>query len=189
MSMKKSIIVIMMLVTSAVGAIAENRPNGETRKEITTAAAATDSKPNNPDVPDVYGIPVHFERVLVFRFKYDTDLLAGLEKMVKQEKIKNAVILSGIGSVRSYRVHQVSNGNFPSKNVFVQNENGPADLVSMNGYVINGRVHSHITLANPERAFGGHLEPGTKVFTFAIITVGVLDDSADLTRVEDKAYR
>ena len=187
--MKKSVIVIMMLVTSAVGAIAQKNPTGETRKEITTPAAASDSKPNNPEVPDVYGIPVHFERVLVFRFKFDTDLLCGLEKMVKQEKIKNAVILSGIGSVRSYHVHEVSNRDFPSKDTFLQNESGPADLVSANGYVINGRVHSHVTLATPEKAFGGHLEPGTKVFTFAIITVGVLDDSADLTRVDDKTYR
>jgi predicted DNA-binding protein with PD1-like motif len=43
--------------------------------------------------------------VVVLRFKYQTDLLAGLEKMVKQQKIKNAVILSGVGSVRNYHIH------------------------------------------------------------------------------------
>jgi predicted DNA-binding protein with PD1-like motif len=187
--MKKFIIAVMMLATSATGAFAQKSANGETRKEITTPAAPTDSKPNNPEVPDVYSIPVKFERVLVLRFKFDTDLLAGLEKAVKQDKIKNAVILSGIGSVRSYHIHEVSNRDFPSKDTFVQNEQGPADLVSVNGYVINGRVHAHVTLANPDKAFGGHLEPGTKVFTFAIVTVGVLDDHADLSRVDDKTYR
>ena len=34
----------------------------------------------------------------------------------------------------------------------------------------------------------GHLEPGTTVFTFAIITIGVMND-ADLTRVDDWTYR
>jgi len=59
----------------------------------------------------------------------------------------------------------------------------------MNGYVINGKIHAHMTLANPDHAFGGHLEPGTNVFTFAIVTLGVLDKNADLTRVDDKSYR
>ena len=65
----------------------------------------------------------------VLRFKYDVDLLAGMEKMVKQEKIRNAVVLSGAGSVRGYHIHQVSNREFPSKNMFVKNPTEPADLI------------------------------------------------------------
>ena len=45
------------------------------------------------------------------------------------------------------------------------NPTAPADLVSMNGYVINGRVHAHVTLADADKAFGGHLEKRTQVFT------------------------
>jgi predicted DNA-binding protein with PD1-like motif len=59
----------------------------------------------------------------------------------------------------------------------------------MNGYVIDGRVHAHITLADGDRAFGGHLEPDTNVFTFAIVTLGVLREDVDLSRVDDKTYR
>jgi predicted DNA-binding protein with PD1-like motif len=70
-----------------------------------------------------------------------------------------------------------------------QMANGPADLISMNGYIMNGRLHPHITLATPQNAFGGHLEPGTKVFTFAIVTVGVLPDELDLSKLDDKDYR
>ena len=80
-----------------------------------------DKKPNSDKVPDVYAIKGQFERILVLRFKYDVDLLAGMEKMVKQEKIRNAVVLSGAGSVRGYHIHQVSNRDFPSKNMFVKN--------------------------------------------------------------------
>jgi predicted DNA-binding protein with PD1-like motif len=140
-------------------------------------------------VPDVYAISGSFARVLVLRFKYQTDLLAGLEKMVKEQKVRNAVILAGAGSVRNYHVHAVSNRTFPSKNVFVKDPTAPADIVSMNGYVIDGRIHAHMTMATAEHAFGGHLEPGTDVFTFAIVTVGVLDDGVDLSRVDDKTYR
>ena len=95
---------------------------------------------------------------MIFRFKNDTDLLAGMDKMVKQEKIKNAVILSAAGSLKGYHVHQISNSTFPSKNTFVKDPTAPCDLISMNGYVINGRIHAHMTLSNPDKAFGGHLE-------------------------------
>jgi predicted DNA-binding protein with PD1-like motif len=163
----------------------------ETRREIVNAAPTPegDTKSNSDKVPDVYAIKGQFERILVLRFKYDVDLLAAMEKMVKQEKIRNAVVLSGIGSVRGYHIHQVSNRDFPSKNMFVKNPTEPADVISMNGYVINGKIHAHMTLSTPDRAFGGHLEPGTNVFTFAIVTLGVLNDGADLSRVDDKTYR
>jgi predicted DNA-binding protein with PD1-like motif len=127
--------------------------------------------------------------VLIFRFKYQADLLAGLEQMVKENKIRNAVILAGAGSVRNYQVHQVSNRTFPSKNMYVKDPTAPADIISMNGYIMNGRIHAHMTMANADKAFGGHLEPGTNVFTFAIVTVGVLPDSLDLTKLDDKSYR
>ena len=163
----------------------------ETRREIVNAAPTPegDTKPNSDKVPDVYALTGNFDRVLVLRFKFGVDLLDGIKKMVKQENIKNAVILAGAGSVRNYQVHQVSNRDFPSKNMFVKDTTAPADLIGMNGYIINGAIHAHITLANPDKAFGGHLEPGTNVFTFAIVTIGVLNDSIDLSRVDDKTYR
>jgi uncharacterized protein len=163
----------------------------ETRKEMVNPAPhpADDAKPNSSAVPDVYAIEGRFDRIVILRFKFDTDLLAGIEKMVKQENIRNGVILSAAGSVRGYQVHQVSNRTFPSQNTFVKNPTAPADLISMNGYIINGKVHAHMTMATPDKAFGGHLEPGTTVFTFAIVTIGVLNQNADLSRVDDKNYR
>lgn len=158
--------------------------------EVTNSTTTVeDTRPNSDQVPDAYALTGQFDRVLVLRFKYQTDLLNGLERMVKESKIRNAVILSGIGSVKSYHYHAVSNGTFPSRNIFVKNPTGPADIAGMNGYVIDGRVHAHITFADPDKAFGGHLEPGTTVFTFAIVTVGVFKDGIDLNRVDDKNYR
>jgi predicted DNA-binding protein with PD1-like motif len=166
-------------------------PAQETRREASHATGnpAVDSKPNSPDVPDVFAVSGHLERIVVLRFKYGTDLLAGLQKMVAQEKIKNAVILSAFGSVRGYQVHQVSNRDLPSKDLFVKNPTAPADIIGMSGMVMNGRIHPHITLANGDRAFGGHLEPDTTVFTFAVVTLGVLDDSIDMSRFDDSSYR
>ena len=162
----------------------------ETHKTIVNPSAnpADDAKENSNAVPVVFAITGHFDRIVVLRFKYKTDLLAGMEKMVKQEHIQNGVILSGVGSMRGYHVHQVSNRTMPSQNTFEENPLQPADLVTMNGYVINGRIHAHITLGTPDRAIAGHLEPGNEVFTFAIVTIGVMNDT-DLGKVDDKTYR
>ena len=162
----------------------------QTRKEITRPSTPhDDSKPNSSDVPDVVAVNGQFQRILTLRFKYQTDLLAGLEKMVKQQNIKNAVILSAFGSVRNYHIHQVSNRTFPSKDTYVQDPTAPADLIGMGGYIINGQIHAHLTLATPNGAFGGHLEPGTNVFTFANVCIGVFQDGIDISRIDDKTWR
>lgn len=157
---------------------------------LVTSHSPGDAKPNDPKVPDVYAVDAgKFERVLILRFKYQTDLLAGLEQMVKENHIRNGVILAAAGSVTGFQLHQVVNATFPSQIKFEQMTDAPADLISMNGYIMNGRLHPHITLATPQSAIGGHLEPGTKVFTFAIVTVGVLRDDLDLSKLDDKDYR
>lgn len=161
----------------------------ETRQEVVKATTPEqDSKPNSDKVPDVYALTGNFSKVVVLRFKYQADLLAGLEQAVKEQGIRNGVILAGAGSVTGYQLHTVSNRTFPSKNMYVKNPTAPADIISMNGYVIDGRLHAHMTMSTPDKAFGGHLESGTKVFTFAIVTVGVMND-VDLSRVDDKTYR
>lgn len=182
--MKVIRIAMVFIVGSILGA-------QQTRREIVNASPhpEDDAKANSASVPEVYAIEGKFDRIVVLRFKYQADLLAGIEDMVKQKKIKNAVILSGAGSVRGYQVHQVSNRTFPSKNMFVTDKDAPADIIAMNGYVINGKVHAHMTLATPDKAFGGHLEPGTQVFTFGIVTLGVMNAEVDFGHLDDKTYR
>ncbi|MCB1022467.1 MAG: DNA-binding protein [Acidobacteria bacterium] len=165
-------------------------PAQKTRREVVKATTPEqDAKPNDPNVPDGVAISTQFERVVIFRFKHKADLLAGMQQLVEQEGIRNAVILAGAGSVRNYQIHSVSNRDFPSKNIYIEDKSEPADIISMNGYVLDGRLHPHLTLTTGEKAFGGHLEPGTNVFTFAIITLGVLKDDVDLSRLDDKTWR
>jgi predicted DNA-binding protein with PD1-like motif len=137
--------------------------------------------------PAVVSLPSEMKRVVLIRLKYNTDLLEGIEQAVKTEKIKNAVILSGVGSVTSYHVHAVANTTLPAKLAYTQRA-GAMDLIAVNGYVLGGRIHAHITMTDDQKAFGGHLHQGTTVFTFAIITLGVLDDNIDLSRFDDSTW-
>lgn len=143
--------------------------------------------PADKPAPAVHTVASNFSKIIVVRLKYGTDLLDGLQKAVKQENIKNAVILSGVGSLTSYRVHVVDSTTFPVKEAFPKAE-GPQDLLNVNGYVIDGRVHAHIIFSDQTKAMGGHLEPGTNVYTFAIITLGILPDGANLARFDDSRW-
>ena len=46
-----------------------------------------------------------------------------------------------------------------------------------------------MTLTTGEKAFGGHIEAGNAVFTFAIVTLGVMEDGVDFSKLDDKTYR
>lgn len=63
------------------------------------------------------------------------------------------------------------------------------DIVSISGYVIEGKVHAHIGLSDGKKSVGGHLEPGTEIFTFCVITIGILEDDVSLKRLDDKTWR
>ncbi len=152
------------------------------------AGAQAPAQAEKTAVPDVHTMTSQFTRIVVVRMKNQVDLLKGLRDAVAGEKIKNAVILSGAGSLVSYHVHVVSNTTLPATEAFFKEE-GPFDLLTTSGYIIDGRVHCHISFANTQKAMGGHLEPGTRVFTFAIVTLGVLDDSTSLKRMDDQTWR
>lgn len=133
-------------------------------------------------------MPTQFQRVIVVRLKNGTDLLEGLKEAVAKEKIKNAVILSAIGSVTQASFHLPVTTDFPPKDEFY-NLKGTVDVTSANGYVIGGRIHCHMTFSDKNRAVGGHLEPGSKVYTFIVMTLGILDDKLDLSKADDWRWR
>ena len=124
-----------------------------------------------------------FQRIEIIKMESGTDMLEGLNKAVKEKKIKNAVILAGIGSVTDYHFHVVSDKNLPPANEY-HSASRAMDLIAVQGYILNGRVHAHINMSDENNALGGHLEPGTKALTFFIITLGVLPDSLSIEHLD-----
>lgn len=181
---------IKMKMLAAMLAVAGVLRAQETRRTITNPSPnpADDSKPNSSAVPDAYALVGHFDRIVVIRLKNKANLLDGITKIVKEQHIQNGVILSAIGSLRGYEVHSVSNRDVPTQDTIVKNPTQPVDLVSMNGYVINGRIHAHMTLATPDKVIAGHLEADNEVYTYAIVTIGVMNGT-NLDKIDDKTYR
>jgi predicted DNA-binding protein with PD1-like motif len=132
---------------------------------------------------NVITISTQFQSVEIIRLRSGTDMLEGLIQAVEDKSIKNGVILNGIGSVSAYRFHVVSDVNLPPAEEFPR-ASVPMDLTSVQGYILNGRVHAHITLSDENSVVGGHLEKGTRALTFIIVTVGVLPDTLELNHLD-----
>jgi len=49
--------------------------------------------------PDVQTVSTEFKKIIIARLRCGTDVLEGLQNVVKENNIKNAVIITGIGSL------------------------------------------------------------------------------------------
>ena len=142
---------------------------------------------NNHQTGSVQSISTGLERIEIIRMKPGTDMLEGLNNFIKEKKIKNAVIIAGVGSVTDYRYHVVSDKNLPPAEEFPK-ASVAMDLTSVQGYILNGKIHAHITLSDANSMVGGHLESGTKALTFFILTIGVLPDKLDLENFDNNKF-
>jgi predicted DNA-binding protein with PD1-like motif len=138
-------------------------------------------------VPDVYTQTTQFERIEIVRMRSGTDLLKGLNIAIEEKDIKNAIILAGIGSVSAYHYHVVSDSNLPPAEEYPKSRT-PMDLTTIQGYILNGRVHAHMTLSDENSMVGGHVEPGTKALTFFIVTLGVLPETLDIENFDNYTF-
>ncbi len=118
-------------------------------------------------------------RFVALRLDPGEDVLLSLRAAVEEQGIRNAAILSGVGSLDRYHFHVVKTTNMPPGNTFVRGD-GPFDILTVTGLVVNGEVHAHITFSNTELAMGGHLEEGCRVLTFAVVVMAEAVD-VDLT--------
>ncbi len=123
----------------------------------------------------------------IIKLENGQDLLKDLEKQLIKEGIKDGIIINGIGSTTSYHIHVVKSCNLPPGNVYFKKD-VPFDVVNMQGYIMDGEVHAHISFADAEDGsqFGGHLEPGCKVLTFCIITIIETEPTGKLDTFEIK---
>ncbi|HEV2527128.1 MAG TPA: PPC domain-containing DNA-binding protein [Thermomicrobiales bacterium] len=127
----------------------------------------------------MHAVRTDVPQYLAVRLDPEEDVLSALETAVHRHGIRNAAILSGVGSLKRYRVHVVETINMPPGNVFFRDD-GPFDILTVTGLVVNGSVHAHISFSNTDRAMGGHLESGCVVLTFAVVVLAEMT-GADFT--------
>ncbi len=115
-------------------------------------------------------------RTILIMFDRGDLLLEGLQQVVDKEKINTAAITGGIGSLQRVHLHTITRTETPSIDKY-WNFTGPIELASVQGSVIGGDAHVHITVFDwdTKSTYIGHLEPGSVVAYRAEISLTVLE--------------
>ncbi|MEW6664448.1 MAG: PPC domain-containing DNA-binding protein [Thermodesulfobacteriota bacterium] len=115
-------------------------------------------------------------RVILIMFDRDDLLLEGLQEVVNKEKVDTAAITGGIGSLQRVHLHTIT-GTAVQPEEKYWNFTGAIELASVQGSVIGGDAHAHITVSDwdSKEVFIGHLEPGSIVAYRAEISLVVLE--------------
>lgn len=103
------------------------------------------------------------KKIHVLRVDPGEDLLRTIEEFLKGANIQQAVVVGGYGTLTTYHLHWVTHTRIPA-DTYLERGEGGIELLSMNGLVVGGEPHIHMTLSTPAGAFGGHLEPGCTAY-------------------------
>lgn len=112
----------------------------------------------------------------VIRVRLDRDdlLLESILAVIGQHGIQDGAVLTGVGSVQECTIHGVKS-LAPAAEQEFRTVRGPIEILNVNGLIAAGEPHLHITLANLQGAFGGHLEKGCRVLYRAELTIAVFE--------------
>lgn len=122
---------------------------------------------------------------LIVHLTKGDDVLKCIQDAIDQNHIRQGVVVSGIGALRKVTYHRIADTNDFATNLFITVE-GPSELTSIQGAILDGVPHLHIACCDGEHAFGGHLELGSEVQYLAEIVILPLLGGAELTRRLDK---
>ena len=126
-------------------------------------------------------------RIFALRLDQGDYLLESIIDLVKRENIKDAVVVSAIGTLDQCRIHMVLTTGYPTEQHFEHWKDTPLELASIQGVIANGEPHLHVVVSDSEKAYSGHLEKGCRVLYLAELVIIELK-STNLARVHDDKH-
>jgi hypothetical protein len=88
------------------------------------------------------------------------------------EQIRNGVVISGIGTLKSCKLHCITGISFPPEEEFITLEDEPLELVSVQGIIADGKPHLHAVVSKGfKQNYSGHLEDSCEVLYLAEILI------------------
>lgn len=123
-------------------------------------------------------------RIIVLNLQRGDKLLEGIAEQLRKIGIKNAVVLSAIGSLQKAVFHRVTGMEASPVDEFVTIEK-PLELASLQGIVIDGQPHFHMVVSDLEQTYTGHLEENTVVLYLVEISIAEIK-IPELARVKNE---
>lgn len=138
-------------------------PSPEFRPRVTLTLP-----PASPEAPVPFAVSTG--RHVAFRLPPGADLMAGLRDVQRQTGAAAMAVVTCVGSLTRVMIRHA---NQPEGTLY----QGHFEITSLTGTIDPVLEHLHLTITDGEgRAFGGHLLPGSSVYTTAEIVLLLLDD-------------
>ena len=110
------------------------------------------------------------------------DVLECVKQFIADAGVRQAVVVGAYGTLAAHSLHWVMHNQLPADNTFATGEGG-IEILSMNGLIVEGEPHIHVTLSTLGGAYGGHLEPGCITYVLCEVFIAELGGVA-LRRVQ-----
>jgi predicted DNA-binding protein with PD1-like motif len=139
-------------------------------------------------------------RVVHYRAKPGSDLLATLEEASREEAIGSGVIVSGVGALERAVFRNLK--RFPKTypvgdddRLYLEVET-PMELVSLGGWIAPGAdgtpgIHAHFSASMVDGrsivTMGGHLSPGTRCGIKVVVAILVLNPEGVIAREDPES--
>ncbi len=123
-------------------------------------------------------------RHFIIRLDKGEDVLESITQIIDKHKIKNAIVVSGIGTLSDARIHMVTTTTYPAIETFPEWKNVPMELCSVSGIIADGEPHLHIVFSDLKNTYSGHMELGCKTLYLCELVLEEIPIS--LVRKKDK---
>ncbi|RJS87694.1 DUF296 domain-containing protein [Candidatus Bathyarchaeota archaeon] len=129
-------------------------------------------------------------RIFILSLHPGDYILESIKELVEKESVKDAIVVSAIGTLDEYEMHYVLTTGFPPQNKFEHWKDKPLELAHIGGIIADGEPHLHVVVSDSEKAYAGHLEKGCRVLYLAeIVIIEVKGLNLKRIRGEDRIQR
>lgn len=120
-------------------------------------------------------------KVLTFRFAPHDDLYQSLRKVVAENNLKAASVIAAAGSLEVVALRFANQ----KETTLIE---GKHEILSLSGTMSDAGLHVHLSVSDGTgKVTGGHLKPGSKIYTTAEIVIMESSDEV-YNRVLDETY-
>lgn len=115
-----------------------------------------------------------YGKIIILELDRGELLIKSIVESLAQKGIKNAVILSSVGSLQKLVYHRPTDMSAAAVDEIVEIKEA-IEIGSLTGSIIDGQAHLHFMASSPTANYGGHLEPGTEVlYLFEVIIAEIV---------------
>ena len=110
-------------------------------------------------------------RTIILKLVQGEDLLESIEALIREEKLENAVIVSGIATFDRSRLQMITTLGYPIETYIDEKTDVPLEVVSVDGFICDGQPHIHATISDRNQAYAGHVLKGCRILYLGEIVI------------------